>query len=273
MRSLNSVLDRFCAKHRRLGIPNLMLYIVIGNIAVFFLDQFSGGSFSAMLTFNTAQIFAGQIWRILTFIIVPMDSNILFLALSMYLYWSLGTTLEREWGTTKFTVFYALGVILNIVVGLFTGMATMSYVNLSIFFAFATLYPNMQFILIIIPIKAKWLALLGAVPIAISMVQAILGGHFMVALLPVAAILNYLIFFSGDIAHLLGIVKHKANPQTINFKAAQKKAQETHGYIHKCAVCGKTDQSDPTAEFRYCSKCNGYHCYCMDHINNHIHIE
>ncbi|MEG2456115.1 MAG: hypothetical protein RSC08_07655, partial [Oscillospiraceae bacterium] len=131
----------------------------------------------------------------------------------------------------------------------------------------------MQFIFIIIPIKAKWLALLGAVPIAISMVQAILGGHFMVALLPVAAILNYFIFFSGDIAALLGRVKHKTSAQTINFKAAQKKAQETHGYLHKCAVCGRTDADSPGLEFRYCSKCNGYYCYCIDHINSHVHVE
>ena len=43
--------------------------------------------------------------------------------------------------------------------------------------------------------------------------------------------------------------------------------------LHKCAVCGITDADDPDMEFRYCSKCNGYYCYCSEHINNHVHIQ
>ena len=66
---------------------------------------------------------------------------------------------------------------------------------------------------------------------------------------------------------------HKVNPQTIHFKKTQKEVQQRKGYLHKCAVCGVTDADDPNKEFRYCSKCNGYYCYCMDHINNHVHIQ
>ena len=58
----------------------------------------------------------------------------------------------------------------------------------------------------------------------------------------------------------------------MNFKrAAEAKKQQT-GYLHKCAVCGRTDTDYPNLEFRYCSKCVGNYCYCMDHINNHVHI-
>ena len=68
-------------------------------------------------------------------------------------------------------------------------------------------------------------------------------------------------------------VRHRTSAQTINFKKAQKQVREHKGYLHKCAVCGITDADDPNMEFRYCSKCSGYYCYCMDHINNHVHIQ
>ena len=66
---------------------------------------------------------------------------------------------------------------------------------------------------------------------------------------------------------------YRANPHTINFKKAQKQVREHKGYLHKCAVCGITDADDPNMEFRYCSKCNGYYCYCMKHINDHVHVQ
>ena len=40
-----------------------------------------------------------------------------------------------------------------------------------------------------------------------------------------------------------------------------------------CTICGKTDTSHPDLEFRYCSRCQGYHCYCQEHISNHTHIQ
>ena len=66
------------------------------------------------------------------------------------------------------------------------------------------------------------------------------------------------------------------SPKVVNFKRVQKQAQKqakaTGGYRHKCAVCGITDADDPNMEFRYCSKCDGYYCYCMNHINNHVPV-
>ncbi len=279
MRSFDSWLDRFCRKHPRLGIPNLMNIIVIGTVLVYLLDMFSKNAFSNLISFSVPAILNGQIWRLISFVFVPSDSsNLILLAISLYFYWMIGSTLEREWGSAKFTVFYFMGVILNALLGFLTGYATMTYVNLSMFFAFATLYPETRFLLFfIIPVKVKWLALIDAVLFVWSIIQYLFSGFPLLALIPVIAILNYLLFFASDIARLFGRFKHKTSKQTINFKKAQKQAQkqarETKGYLHKCAVCGITDEMDTTMEFRYCSKCNGYYCYCMNHINNHIHIE
>ena len=147
LRSFDSWLDRFCAKHRNLAVPNLMLYIVIGNVIVFVLDMFSRYSFSHMLTFVPYYIFHGQIWRLVTFIFVPEGSNLLFVAISLYFYYFIGNALEREWGSARFTVFYGIGVLVNIAVGLVLSflyglnypwpVVSMYYINMSLFFAFA----------------------------------------------------------------------------------------------------------------------------------------
>lgn len=296
LRSIDSWLDRFCYKHPKLGIPNLMTIIVVGNALVFLLDMFSGGgmSLSGLLSFNPYAILHGQIWRLFTFVFVPMSSQPFMLLLALYFYWAIGSTLERYWGTVKFTVFYAVGILLNIVTG-FVGYllmagsvpnallpmlttVSMDYVNLSLFFAYATLFPDAQFLVFfLIPVKAKWLGILDGVLFLWGALSNLLTGNFAGALLPVVAVLNYVLFFWSDIRdHVSGAsrqARHRRAQQTINFQKATREAQQQKGYIHKCAVCGKTDTDYPDMEFRYCSKCNGYYCYCMEHINNHVHVK
>lgn len=284
LRSFDSWLDRFCAKHRNLAVPNLMLYIVVGNVIVFVLDMFSRYSFSNMLTFVPYCIFHGQIWRLVTFIFVPEGSNLFFVAISLYFYYFIGNALEREWGSARFTVFYGIGVLVNIAVGLVLSflyglnypwpVVSMYYINMSLFFAFAALYPDLQVLLFfIIPVKVKWLAWIDAAFFAWSILSSLFHLNWVGVVLPVVAILNFLLFFSSDAARIFGRVRHRTSRQTINFKKAAKEAKKDKGYLHKCAVCGITDAEDPNMEFRYCSKCSGYYCYCMDHINNHVHIQ
>ncbi len=274
MKSFDTWLDRFCRKFPRFELPNLMMYVVIGNVLVYLMDMFSGGTFSAMLFFDRGAIFHGQIWRLLTFVFLPLGSDMFSFALSLYFYYMIGTSLEREWGSQRFTVFYLMGILLNILTGLMIGYASMSYVNLSLFFAFATLYPNTQFLLFfLIPIKAKWMAWFDAAIFGWGVLSPLLFGPRLYALIPVVAILNYILFFWSDFAYLFRRVRHQTSRQTIDFKKAQKAAQASKGYLHKCAVCGRTDAEYPNLEFRYCSKCSGYYCYCMDHINNHVHIQ
>lgn len=286
MKSIDSLLDRFCLNHPKLGIPNLMLYISIGNVVVLLLDMFSEYTFSLWLRLIPGAVFQGQIWRLVTFLFVPVNENLLWFVISVLLYYSIGTSLERTWGTTKFTVYYMLGAVMNLAVGLLMGLlgfawmetANMYYLNMSLFLAYATLYPDAGFTLyFIIPVKAKWLAWIDGVFLALAVVRSLLFHNIPMALMPILAVLNYLLFFWSDLMELLGRgqkrVRHQASRQTVNFKQATRRAQQQKGYIHKCAVCGKTDTEFPDEEFRYCSKCNGYYCYCTEHINNHVHIK
>lgn len=295
MRSIDNWFDRFCRKHPRLAVPNLMLYIIIGTAIVYVLDSFGPYPISSLLSFSPYYIVRGQIWRLVTFIFIPLDSSPFTLLLSLYMYWWVGSAVEREWGAAKFTAFYGVGVLLNILSGFllaaFLGgfsapvvTAGGSYLNLSLFFTMATLYPDMTILFFfILPLKAKWLGWANGAFFLFGIIKGIFltfrYGPLMLVnvIVPIIAVLNYVLFFWSDIAAFLGRttrrVQHQASRQTVGFKEATKKAQQQKGYIHKCAVCGKTDTDYPGEEFRYCSKCNGYYCYCSEHIGNHVHIE
>ena len=118
---------------------------------------------------------------------------------------------------------------------------------------------------------------LNAALFGYNIVANLVAGYWAYAMLPIIALLNYFIFFWGDFSNSFSRsrdrVRHRTNPQTVNFKKAQKEIRENRGYLHKCSVCGITDADDRDMEFRYCSKCNGYYCYCMNHINNHTHVQ
>ncbi len=267
-------IDRFCSKHPRFGIPNLAMYIAIGQVIVGVLSLLPPlRGLASVLAFGRYYILHGEIWRLLTFIFVPTSTNPFYLLLSCYVVYWTGQMLEREWGTAKFSLFYLCGVVLSILGGMALGTISIYYIHLSFFLVIATMYSEMQVLFMyVLPIKMKWLALLD---VALILLDGITVGPIVV-LLAIPSFINYFIFTWPFWSMKLGFARRRADPQVINFKKAQrqaqKKARETGGYLHKCAVCGLTDQDDPDMEFRYCSKCDGYYCYCANHINNHIHI-
>ena len=275
----NGLIDRFCAKHPRFGIPNLMRYIVIGQAVVFVLNLLFSRVFvfsDLWLSLSRTPLLQGQLWRLVSFIFLPSSgSNPFYLLLGCYFYYWIGAMLEREWGTAKFTLFYLSGVVLSILSALLLGYASIYYINLSIFLVIATLYGEMQVLLFfVVPVKMKWMALIDVVLILVSVVQNLMVGSWLGALLPLASFVNYFIFTWPFWSAKLGLARARHNPKVVNFRKAQRqqaKAASTT-YRHKCAVCGITDLDDPNMEFRYCSKCDGYYCYCANHINNHVHV-
>ena len=288
MKKLNDAVDRFAYHHPNFGIPNLMKFIVAGNVIVFLLLRLSNYSLYGYLGFNWGQVLHLQLWRLVSFIFVPDVSNIFYLIINLYFYYFIGNLLEREWGTPKFNLYYLSGVVLTILVGIIGYYAFnvnyiifgTYYVSMSMFLAFAALYPDAQVLLFfIIPIKMKWLAILDAVLFAVDILGALLRLDFVSALIPVIALLNFLVFFWTDLSEAFGsrrrMARHQNSHQTIQFKSAvkqQQKKESQQGYRHKCCVCGRTDTDYPDLEFRYCSRCAGYHCFCQDHIFNHVHF-
>lgn len=192
----NTLLDRLDRKFGRYAIRNLMTIIVFGTVFVWLFNSIvymrTGVWLEAYLYFDKQAILQGQVWRVLTFIFVPSTDNMLFLAISLYFYWLIGNSLENEWGSFKFDVFYLCGVLGSIVFGLITGFATAEYLNMSLFLAFAILYPNYQvLVFFFIPIKMKWLALIDLVGLILLFV--LVGWPGKIALL--VAFVNIALFF------------------------------------------------------------------------------
>ena len=285
LKAIRRKIEKFCYRHPRFGISRLMLYIVIASAAVYLLSMMdTTGNLSGYLAFSPYYILRGQVWRLVTWVIaVPPVVGILWTALSLYFYYFIGSTLENHWGTARFSMYYLIGVVLNIIYGFIVYFITghdvginASYLNLSMFFAFAVLYPEQQVLLFfVIPIKIKWLAYADAALFIYNIVVYLISGAFAYALLPVIAVINFIIFCGEDLMRYFKRSRIRNASNVINFKSAVREAERKEAarpYRHKCEVCGRTDTDCPDLEFRYCSRCQGYHCFCQDHINNHIHF-
>ena len=306
MANLKQKYNRFVFKHRNRGIPNLMLWIVIGNALVYLFELFSGeGILHSALCFDAALIFKGQVWRLFSYIFVNSleYSNFFFVVIALIFYHSMGRTLELVWGTLRLNLYYLCGLLLidlSGILGYFLSPLTSIYVsatylNLSLFLAVATLTPDQRILLFFfIPIRMKWLAFADLILSCLPLLQVLflnipLYGfskvYIFIALFPLVAILNYFLFFGKDMTSILPdwmVRKRRPKPKRVVYTQAQpnpdwaKNYRSSTGekpYRHKCTVCGRTDTDCPDLEFRYCSKCAGYFCYCIDHINNHTHVE
>ena len=284
MRGFMKRVDLFCYKHPRFGINNLMLYIVFGTLAVWLLGAMDRTNLlESYLAFDAAAVLRGQVWRIVTFIFVPQSNGVISLLLFLYFYYFIGSTLEREWGPGRFTIYYAMGMLLTIIYGFVAYFVdgrsyfmSSTYINLSMFFAFATLFPETRVLLFyIIPIKMKWLAIVDAAYFLYAIVSNIGAGYGMMSFLPLVAILNYFLFCGDALVGGVLPAGRQRRAKTYDFQCEVRKIrheQKTQGYTRKCAVCGRTDTDYPELEFRYCSRCQGAHCFCQDHINNHVHF-
>jgi membrane associated rhomboid family serine protease len=254
-------LDRLVSKF---AVRDLMKYVMLGSFLVYLVDLTSNGLLTALLYFNKSLILQGQVWRVVTFIFVS-GSDSIFLIISFLFYFYIGRTLEMAWGTTRFNTYYFLGVLMSIIAGFFVGITTTYYLNMSLFLAYAATFPDSQVNLyFVLPIKVKFLGLLYGAFIIVEFISATFSGRIAIGV----SLLNFLLFFGP------GFMKgqsrrNKTQRMRRNIEVA-KYATKVQS-IHKCTVCGITEQDDPNMEFRYCSRCEGNYEYCEKHIRNHEH--
>ena len=288
MSELRRRFERFCFKNRDKGIPNLMLYISLGAGLVYLFTMATQNSvLYYYLMFDRELILQGQVWRLISYPLTYNAGNLLLTAVSRLCYYSLGRAMENIWGTFRFNLFYLSGILMmDIYCMIFGGYADVYYLNLSLFLSYATMFPNAQFLLFfIIPVKAWIFALLDLVLVLIGL----LTDSFPYNLFSVISIANYFLFFGKDVLNVIPMSWRANASRLFKKRPKQQKAKVVPfpnagsyeattasvkaPYTHRCTVCGRTDVSNPELEFRYCSRCQGYHCYCIDHINNHTHVE
>ena len=188
---------------RRYTIADLMKYIVIGQGLVsilMFVWPSLGNVLYSSIVLTRGALLRGQIWRLLTFVFVPPTSSPIFALFALYFYYMIGTALERRWGKVKFNLYYIVGMVCAWIACLLTGYAANTYLNLSLFFAFAALFPNEEVYLFgILPIKMKYLAL---VDVLIYLQQFIVGSASTRVTI-VLCLLNFILFLGGDLLHTL----------------------------------------------------------------------
>ena len=285
-----------------------MLYITIGAAIVYIMGLFGATGLYDVLCFDKTKILQGQVWRLFTYVFTHAPgTDIFFVLIFLYFFYNLSHRIETSMGTFRFNLFYFTGMILMDVFALvfcpteavlfgryivypadftnfiYSGMAF--YLHLSILLMFASTNPNSHFLVFfIIPVKAWFMGLVYLLLIAVEIYQlsapVILFPH---NLFPLVGLLNYLIFAGKDVKNLFPFLENRPRysatrrqyqtPIPFRQKESAPVQKQEKAYSHKCTICGRTDVTNPELEFRYCSRCNGYHCYCEDHINNHTHVE
>lgn len=292
-------LNKMERKFGKYAIPNLSLYLIMGYILGYVL-LFVSPAVLDFLTLNPYLILHGQIWRLVTWIIIPPSRLDLFTIVMLMFYYSVGTSLERTWGTFYYNVYLLMGMLFTII-GSFlvmgisyvpggysydvrtiqygtenyfrmvSGSFSTYFVNMSIFLGFAATFPDVQVLLMfIIPIKVKWIGIAYAILLGVQFLQRDIVGKIVIG----ASLLNFVLFFMMMRSSGIGM---RFSPQQVkrrhDYNREIKRAKPMSVAKHKCAICGKNSEDNPEAEFRFCSKCNGNYEYCQDHLFTHTHVQ
>ena len=284
-------------KLEKYAIPNLTLYLII-CYGIGYLMQYLVPAGYQYLMLDPFLVLKGQVWRLVTWILIPPDSsNIFFVLITLYLYYSLGGLLERIWGTYKYNVYLFSGLLFTILGAfvlcgysvlmgaqptMYTGLYLLNngsavyfgqfstyYINMSIFLACAASIPDVQVLLMFIfPIKVKWLGIVYGIILLVNCIQ----GGIATWIVVIFSLLNFRVFFlrsKGKMHLSVGQIKRQQE-----FHQKMRSAGQTKGITrHKCAICGRTELDGDDLEFRFCSKCNGNYEYCQYHLFTHEHVK
>lgn len=264
---MNRLLNRLERKYGRYAPPGLTQLLVFG-MGLAFVANMAYPGLVDLLELDPGAIARGQIWRVVTWMILPPSLSPIWLVFALMITHMIGTQLEAHWGPFRYQVFVGIGAVATLATALLTGApASNSYLLMSLFLAFATLWPDYQFLIFfILPVKVKWLALLDG----LVLIFAIATSHGWYRLLPIIAVGNYLLFFHRDLIALVrGGVGRTSRARALG--EFQRKAKEAAPGERKCAKCGASNR-DPEVELRvcFCDKHDGEATdFCMAHIRDH----
>lgn len=277
------LLDKLERKIGWLAIPNLMIYILAGNVLVYLMQMLFSLDLTAALAFDRDAVLAGQVWRIISFVFIPPAAfsggmwSVMMAALVIFFYYSIGRQLEYAMGSFAFTIYYLVGMLGVILAGsIFGGSISGVYLNSSLFFAYAVYFPNeMILFMFFIPLKIKYIAYFSGAMLILQFILTSFTGKILI----IMGLINFLLFFgkslfSRQVTHIGSRQRQRRMWQVMQGGRTggyQTGTGAHSGAKHCCEVCGRTELNDPELEFRYCSACEGYHEYCMEHLHQHVH--
>jgi hypothetical protein len=264
------MLDSLDRKFGRLAVPNVTLYLIIGQVFVTLTSMLQLLD-PMRLPLLPAAVLHGEPWRLFTFMFLPPPVggrfSLMLLPFAWWILYLMGNALEEHWGALRYNLFLLVGFALTIAFAFITpnAYATNYYLMIGISLAFAWLNPNFEILLFfILPIKMKWLAVVSLAFMARDFFRGELSTRLQIG----AALLTFLLFFGRS---LLDALRNRQRTRAVQSKrlAEEKLGPQAR---HQCRICKKTDLTNPEMDFRYCSKCAGDECYCPEHIGNHEHV-
>jgi hypothetical protein len=261
---MSSWLDRLDRRFGRRLPDNLTLGLVGLQGLCWFIEQFSPG-FSGLLTLDAAKVMHGQVWRLLTFVVLPPAAGPIWFFLALAWTYTIGGTLEREWGGVRYLAYWLVGMLGTAALAFGVGVpGTNRYLLASLLLAVATLEPEREVMMLVIPIRLKWLALVEV--LVLTWEVATLPDARWVFLL--VALSNYVVFFGPGLWRALRARQRKA----VQVVDAHRQAQTpTVTSQRRCATCGVTDD-DRSVEFRVCTceRCGRPTNFCLPHVREHL---
>lgn len=288
-------MSKFEKKFGKYAVRNLSL-VLIACYVIGYAIQIIAPGIMQFLTLNPHAILQGQVWRLVTWVLIPPSSLDLFTIIMLMFYYSVGSSLEHVWGTYRYNVYLFSGMLFTIIgsflaYGIYAAVSAAGglaisdsfmlsastlfstyYINMSIFLAYAATFPNaMVLLMFIIPVKMKWMGIAYVILLGVQMVSGtgipVFDIFYRIAL--VASLLNFVIFWLTSRGKLA--ISPAQAKRRHEFHSEVKKSMRVTR--HKCAICGRTEDSDPSLEFRFCSKCNGNYEYCQEHLFTHEHVK
>ncbi|HEY1695068.1 MAG TPA: rhomboid family intramembrane serine protease [Polyangiaceae bacterium] len=248
----------------RFAIPNLITIIVAGMGLVWAMQTFAHVDVMPRITLDMGAVLRGEVWRLVTFLFIPMGSSLIWVLVNLYFTWWVGSSLEQHWGAFKFNAFYFVGVVGTIAAAALTDPQTNFWLDASLFLAFATTFPDVQILLFfILPIRVKWLGIVAALGIAAALAM----GDWTTRAAVVAAMANYLLFFGG---HWWDVWKSR-NLQVRQRARRVQFESDVPVFGHRtCAICGAREADGADIRVCSCEKCGGQpRTLCLEHARNH----
>jgi membrane associated rhomboid family serine protease len=273
---MDRLLARLDRRFGRYAIEGLPLFIA-GGMAIVLLLAFVRPELLMLLMLSPHAIAQGQVWRLVTYLFIPEGGVSLWTAFNIYWIWMLGSSLESEWGAFKLNVYYFVGMLGTTAAALIVGPQGNFYLNLSLLFALATLFPNVEIMWFgIISIAMKWFGWLG---LAYLLYEAATGTWAIRAAI-IAASSNYLLFFGGDIVRLIrgsgGQGRRGASGGALRRASSSSIAPppKASAQARACAICGATEADGADIRVCPCEKCRAVtggqtRMLCLEHARNH----
>jgi hypothetical protein len=256
-----------------LGIPRLVQMIALLTGLVYALHLFRP-DYVQLLTLQPSLVLQGQVWRLVSYIFIPEvvfqyfpgGTQLLFLVLYLWFLVWIGDALEQAWGSFRLTLYYLLGMLGVTIAAFFLGgdlgttSTTPFFINISLFYAFATIFPDVQiYVLFVLPLRVKWVALLSFAPLLFTFLFSPLATKAAI----VISLLNYLLFF-GPAAFNRARNRSETRKRRVQFAAKSVPEDEP---LHRCVVCHRTERDPGDLDFRVSG--DGQE-YCLEHLPNAV---